>query len=75
MTVFERQLLVNALKFQFRNFGVAGRCVSVVVLRERDQDTKGPGSTLDCDLKNGSDRLQKKNLRRNLVEKEVEILC
>ena len=46
VTVKKESLLVYVLKF----FGIlAGRCGSVVV-RERDYDTKSPGSTLSCDF-------------------------
>ena len=46
VSVKKDSLLVYALKF----LGImAGRCGSVVV-RERDSDTKVPGSTLGCDF-------------------------
>ena len=46
VSVKKDSLLVYALKFLRI---LAGRCGSVVV-RERDSDTKGPGSTLGCDF-------------------------
>ena len=46
VSVKKNSLLVKVLKL----FGIwAGLC-GCVMLREKDYDTKGPGSTLDCDL-------------------------
>ena len=42
----KNSLLVKVLKL----FGILAGLCGCVMLREKDYDTKGPGSTLDCDL-------------------------
>ena len=42
----KNSLLVKVLKL----FGILAGLCGCVMLREKGYDTKGPGSTLDCDL-------------------------
>ena len=46
VSVKKNSLLVKVLKL----FGILAGLCGCVMLREKDYDTKGPGSTLDCDL-------------------------
>ena len=46
VSVKKNSLLVKVLKL----FGILAGLCGCVMLREKDYDTKRPGSTLDCDL-------------------------
>ena len=40
----------SSLVYVLKLFGILAGLCGCVMLREKDYDTKGPGSTLDCDL-------------------------